>query len=282
MRGMPPDRFYSDRSARAKLRFTGPQRAWFLHQVLTHSFEDIAPGQAREAAMLTPHGRMMGYLETVATEDSVLAHFEPELRTDLKEALARYVFATRVEISDVTEAMGLVLVAGEGWQETARSLSAVSHPTRSLGIPAVYLWVERDDVARLLERLEDAGFRNAAEEDLEAIRIANGIPRWGREMTPKTLPQEAGIDEFAVHYDKGCYLGQEAMAKIHFRGRVNRRLRRLRAGGSLRPGDEVTSDGRPVGSVTSVSNTSALAILRREVERDAVVHAGAVEATVVD
>ena len=282
MKGMPPDRFYSDRSARAKLRFTGPQRAWFLHQVLTQSFEDIAPGQAREAAMLTPHGRMIGYLETVATEDSVLAHFEPELRTDLKETLARYVFATRVEISDVTEAMGLVLVTGEGWQEAARSLNSMTHPTRSLGIPAVYLWVERDDVARLLERLEDAGFRNAAEEDLEAIRIANGIPRWGREMTPKTLPQEAGIDELAVHYDKGCYLGQEAMAKIHFRGRVNRRLRRLRVGGTLRPGDELTSDGRPVGSVTSVSNTSALAILRREVERDAVVHGGAVEATVVD
>ena len=279
---MSPDRFYSDRSARAKLRFTGPQRAWFLHQVLSQSFEDIAPGQEREAAMLTAHGRMIGYLETVATEDSLLAHFEPELRMDLKETLARYVFATRVEIEDVTEAMALVLVTGEGWEETARSLNTTSHPTRSLGIPAAYLWVERDDVARLLERLENTGFRHVAEDHLEAIRIANGIPRWGREMTPKTLPQEAGIDEFAVHYDKGCYLGQEAMAKIHFRGRVNRRLRRLRAGGTLRPGDEVTSEGRPVGSVTSASSTSALAILRREVERDAVVHAGAVEAIVVD
>jgi tRNA-modifying protein YgfZ len=279
---MSPDRFYSDRSARAKLRFTGPQRAWFLHQVLSQSFEDIAPGQAREAAMLTPHGRMIAYLEAVATEDSLLAHFEPELRTELTEALGRYVFATRVEIEDVTEEMGLVLVAGEGWEEAAQSLNATSHPTRSLGIAAAYLWVPSPDVGRVEERLQGLGFRRATEEQLEAIRIANGVPRWGREMTPKTLPQEAGIDEFAVHYDKGCYLGQEAMAKIHFRGRVNRRLRRLRVGGPLHPGDEVTSEGRSVGRVTSASSRDALAILRREVERDAVVHAGAIEATVVD
>jgi folate-binding protein YgfZ len=281
MKVMDPGLFCADRSERGKLRFTGPQRTWFLHQVLTQAFEDIAPGEARDAAMITPHGRMIGYLEVVATDDALLAHFEPELRPGLAEAIGRYVFATQVEISDVSDDMGLVLVGGE-LPESAQPAGTTSHPTRALGVPATYLWVERVGLAGVLAKLEGAGARRAEESELEAVRISQGVPRWGRDMDARTLPQEVGIDAVAVHYDKGCYLGQEAMAKIHFRGKVNRRLGRLEAAGPLRPGAEVVLGEQKVGRITSASDGRALAVLRHTVASGATVVAGGVEAKVVD
>src|SRR5688500_14109641 len=93
----------ADRSARPKLRFTGPQAAWFLHQILTQAFEDMRPGEAREAAMITAHGRMTGYLEVLAADDAFRAHFEPALAATLPDEIRKYVFATQVEIDDVTD-----------------------------------------------------------------------------------------------------------------------------------------------------------------------------------
>ena len=117
----PTGTVFADRSQRGKLRLTGPQRLWFLHQILTQSFEDLSPGETRDAAMLTPHGRMVGYLEALGTDDAVLCHFEPELKETLPDAMARYVFATQVELADVGEQYGLVLVAGPGWESAAAS-----------------------------------------------------------------------------------------------------------------------------------------------------------------
>jgi folate-binding protein YgfZ len=267
---------YADRSGRGKLRLTGPQRAWFLHQILTQAFEDIAPGEARDAAMLTAHGRMVAYLETVATEDALLLHFEPELKDTFPEAIRRYVFATQVEIDDLGDAMALVLVAGEGWQTLAGEAApgAVLHPTRSLGTEAGYLWVTAAGKAAAIERLEGVA-ASIDEQALEAIRVANAVPRWGYEMDTKTFPQEAGIDidGWAVHYEKGCYVGQEAMAKIHFRGKVNRRLARLE-GSALAPGADVVLDGAKVGRVTSVADGHALALIRYNIEETTEVEIG--------
>ncbi|MGH2747832.1 MAG: YgfZ/GcvT domain-containing protein [Actinomycetota bacterium] len=275
---------YTDRSERAKLRFTGEQRAWFLHQIMTQAFEDIAPGEARDAVLLTHHGRMVGYMETLATEDAILAHFEPELRSSFAEAIGRYVFATRVEITDVTEDMGLMLVAGPRTEEMVALAPAGSpiHRTRSLGVDASYVWVSRAGVKELVAVLDKAGCRAAPEEELEAIRIANGIPRWGRDMTEKTLPQEARLEGGAVHLDKGCYVGQEAVAKIHFRGKVNRLLRRIEIEGAVEAGAEVMLDGDRVGVVTSAAGERALAMLKHRVEPGTTVQIGDVKATVVE
>ncbi len=100
-------------------------------------------------------------------------------------------------------------------------------------------------------------------------------------MDDKTFPQEAGIDDRAVHYQKGCYLGQEAMAKIHFRGKVNRRLARLRAVAPVMVGAEVSVEGTKVGRVTSASDGSALAMVRTSVEPGAEVVVGDARAEVV-
>lgn len=273
---------FGDRSERGKLRFTGPQRAWFLHQILTQSFEDIASGEARDAAKITAHGRMTGFMEFLATDDSLLCHFEPELRPTLPDDIARYVFATDVTIEDITEETGLVLMVGEGWDRAAAEVApeAPAHPTRSLGIPAGYIWLpvtERDSV---LAALASSGAEVVGEAELERIRVSNVVPRWGREMDEKTFPQEAGIDAWAVHYDKGCYVGQEAMAKIHFRGRVNRRLAKL-SGPHLAPGEDVMSEGAKVGRVTSASNGEGLALIRYTIEAGAELDIGQTKVTVV-
>ncbi|MDQ3876876.1 MAG: hypothetical protein M3290_00785 [Actinomycetota bacterium] len=277
-----PDTFFADRSDRGKLRFTGPQRAWFLHQILTQSFEDIGVGEPREAALLTPHGRMMGYLEALATEEAILCHFESELSATLPDAIRKYVLATDVQIDDVTDRMGLVLVGGVE-RSTAEGLPGVQavQPTRSVGIDAAYLWMERSDTGRSIEALRRLGASEAAESDLESCRVAAGVARWGFDMNEKTIPQEAGVDEWAIHYSKGCYVGQEAMAKIHFRGKPNRRLARLEAESDLQRGAEVLVDGSKIGSVTTAAGTAGLAIVRHDVEAGTAVEVDRARALVV-
>jgi tRNA-modifying protein YgfZ len=275
---------YADRSDRGKLELTGPQRAWFLHQILTQAFEDIEPGEARDAALITAHGRMVGYMEALATDDTLRLHFEPELIESLPDALQRYVFATQVTIDDVTKDFGLVLVVGPGWEEVAQTVAphAATHRTLSLGVPAGYLWIATDGIDDVLVALADAGLQEATEDELEALRVEHGMARWGREMTAKTLPPEVGLDEIAVHYDKGCYVGQEAMAKIRFRGKVNRKLRRLSGRSAFAAGTDVTLDDSKVGTVTSAAGACALALVRYNVEPGTQVTAGETTATVID
>ena len=273
------DVLYGDRSDRLKLRFSGPQRAWFLHQILTQEFEDIAPGEAREAAMLTAHGRMVGYLEVLATDMWLLAHMEPSL-TDFPEAIRRYVFATQVEIDDLTDEMALILLTGAGHEDIAAGIpGALLQTTHALGAPATYVWVPVGDKEAALESLAEAGALSATEEEFESIRIRNGAPRWGKDMDEKTFPQEAGIDGYAVHFTKGCYVGQEAMAKIHFRGKVNRRLALLE-GGHFEERAEVSVDDARVGTVTSSVPGFALAMIKYTIEPGTVVKVGDVEAKV--
>jgi folate-binding protein YgfZ len=272
---------FADRSERGKLRFTGPQRAWFLHQILTQSFEDMEPGDARAAAKLTAHGRMTGFMEFIATDEAFLCHFERGLTETLPEEITRYIFATQVMVEDVTDGFSLVLIVGDEWRGASDLLpEAIAHPTRSLGTEAGYLWVPSSGLDAALAALEASGATPASEQTLERLRVEHAVPRWGYEMDTKTFPQEAGIDAWAVHYDKGCYVGQEAMAKIHFRGKVNRRLAKL-AGAHLVPGQEVIVDGAKVGTVTSASEDEALALLKYTIESGSDVTVGETPVKVV-
>jgi folate-binding protein YgfZ len=272
---------FADRSERGKLRFTGDQRAWFLDQILTQSFDPLLPGEVREAALLTPHGRMVGYLEAVATDDAILVHFERELLDSFPDSIRRYVFATLVDIADVTDERGLVLVAGTGWEDVAATASGPVQTTSAIGASGAYVWVAREELAGTIDAFRGAGARLASEEELEGIRIANGVARWGRDMNEKSIPQEARIEDVAVHFNKGCYVGQEAMAKIHFRGRVNKLLRQIAPNEPVSPGADVVWEGASVGKVTSSSGARALAMLKRTVSPGTVVTVGTVEAKVV-
>jgi folate-binding protein YgfZ len=279
---MEPSILYADRSERAKVRVVGPQDAWFLDQILTQSFQDMEPGDGREAALITVHGRMVAYMEALRTPDAFLLHLEPELREPVTSTLQRYVLSTQVEVQDVTEELGLVLVVGPGWQHRVAEIEPVAiQPTSSVGTEAGYLWLPRAAVPAALESIARMGARYAPEDELEAIRIAHGVPRWGHEMDEKTFPQEAGVDGRAVHYEKGCYLGQEAMAKIHFRGKVNRRLVRLRSSTHLDKDHVVSLDGERVGTITSAADGTALAMVRHTVEPGITVMVGDSTADVI-
>ena len=278
----PSSSGFADRSDRAKLVFAGPQRAWFLHQILTQSFEDMVPGEARDTAMITAHGRMVGFMECVTTEDDIRCHFEPELGATLPDAIRRYVFATQVEVTDATGEFGLILVLGD--PPPGLTTDHVVHPTNALGVPASYLWVERAKTDVAIVELKDLGLSEIDEDELEVIRVSNGVPRWGREMNEKTIPQEVGIETHAVHFDKGCYVGQEAMAKINFRGKVNRRLATLVSEGIVPVGADVVADGGKAGTVTSVvrrgDGYAALAVLKHTIEPGSQVQISDVEAKV--
>lgn len=265
-----------------KLRLTGEQRLWFLHQLLTQDFEDMTPGEARDALMLSVHGRIRAFVESVATEDALLMHGETTLRETFPEELRRYVFATRVEIEDVTDDFGLILLVDAGWESITRDVApaAVAHPTRSIGSDAGYLWVGKTDVAEVRATLESRGVQAIDEEDLELMRIEHRVPRWGAEMDDKTFPQEVAIDSSAVHYEKGCYLGQEAMAKIHFRGKVNRRLVRLSLSSPVEDGDLMLADER-VGRITTSHGSDALAIIRTTVPAEAELRVGTASAKIL-
>jgi tRNA-modifying protein YgfZ len=276
--------FFLDRSERAKLRFTGEQRVWFLDQILTQAFEGAKPGRSLDTALITVHGRMQAYMEFLVLEDSLVAHFEPSLRSTLPDELRKYVFATRVEIEDATDDFGLVLVAHPDVGTIADRFDGdvLMHWTSSLGVPAAYLWIAADRVGELTDHLIDSGVKQGTEDDAEEVRVRNGVARWGYEMTEKTFPQEAGIDGRAVHYEKGCYLGQEAMAKIHFRGKVNRKLVRLAGTGPLEPGSDVTIEGGKVGTVTSAAGDAGLALVKHVVESGAEAVAGSTPVRVVE
>src|SRR6185437_8680168 len=107
------------------------------------------------------------------------------------------------------------------------------------------------------------------EEELERWRIEAGIPRWGREIDELILPAEAGLDETHISFSKGCYPGQEPIARQRYRGKVNRKLRVLEVEGEASPGDELQLDGKTVGRITSAVKGLALGYVRTEVPEDA-------------
>ncbi len=272
---------FADRSNWGKSSVTGEQRAWFLHQITTRSFEDIAPKEARAAAMLTAKGRMAGYFEAVETGEELLLHYEPSLHPQLPDALRRYLFATRAEVLEADD-WGLVLAVGGDWQEALRRAApeSVIHATSDLGAPAGYAWTPLSRVEDVLEAMRGQGAKEASEDDLEAVRVSAGAPRWGFEMNESTLPLDVGLDGIALDLDKGCYVGQEVVAKIHFRGRVTRALRRLDAEGPLVRGASVRAGEAAVGTVTSAAGTAGLAVLKADIASGSVVQAGDIQAKV--
>jgi folate-binding protein YgfZ len=184
--------------------------------------------------------------------DDFLLLTEPELGEVLAAQLIRLRIASRCDI-ELEEHRSTIVFghAGEG--------NGV--PTRDYGEPAV--------------ELIDAALEAEPEDDeLERLRILAGTPRWGRELDDAVLPAEAGLDERAVSFTKGCYPGQEPLARLHNRGHVNRRLRVLELEGEAREADEVRSDGKAVGRVTSAVPGVALAYVRVEVPEDAELEVG--------
>lgn len=228
------------RRERAYVRVQGPDAVDYLDRMLSN---DVPESGSADALLLTAKARVIApVLVWRRGEDDVLLLTEPELGETLRVQLMRMRFAAKCEI-EAEEHTSTIVFADE-----------VGIPNRDYGRPAV-------------EVLDSALPPTLGEEELERLRIEAGTPRFGRELDDRVLPAEAGLDERAISFSKGCYPGQEPIARQHFRGKVNRRLRVLELDGGEAPPSEtpVVHGEREVGRVTSAVPGVALAYVRVEV-----------------
>jgi folate-binding protein YgfZ len=233
---------------RAFVRVSGPDSADYLQRMLSNDVEALAVGESCEALLLTAKARVIAPLVVHRRgEDHFLLLTEPELGERVRAELTRMRFAAKAEIE--AEEHTSTLVFGE------RPAGGIRN--REFGRES---W-EVLDAAVEGERLSDL--------ELERLRIEAGTPRYGREIDDRVLPAEAGLVERAVSMTKGCYPGQEPIARQHHRGKVNRRLRVLELDGAVEPETEIVLGEKPVGRVTSVADGLALGYVRVEVPDDA-------------
>jgi folate-binding protein YgfZ len=227
------------RRPRSYIRVSGPDAIDFLNRMLSN---DVPESGSVDALLLTAKARVIAPLLVWRRGAAdVLLLSEPELGDAVVTALMRMRFAAKCEIEREEHTSTIVLGGTDGI------------PNRDYGVPAVELLDSELD----------------GDADLERLRIEAGTPRYGREIDDRVLPAEAGLDERAISFSKGCYPGQEPVARQHYRGKVNRRLRILDVNGGSQPGDELTLDGRTVGRITSAVNGVALGYVRAEVPDDA-------------
>jgi folate-binding protein YgfZ len=228
------------------VRVAGPEAEDFLQRMLSN---DVSAAPC-EALLLTPKARVIAPVVVVRREpDDFLLLTEPGLGDAVRSTLLRARFAAKVEIEP--EEHRSVIVLGPNGDGI---------PNADYGEPA----------AELLDAdLEPT----LADDELERLRIEAGTPTWGKEIDDSILPAEAGLDETHVSFTKGCYPGQEPIARLHHRGKVNRRLRVLEVE-SAEPGDELRFEGKAVGRVTSAAGGRALAFVRVEVPDNARLEVG--------
>jgi folate-binding protein YgfZ len=238
------------RRTRDYVRVAGPEAEDFLQRMVSN---DVS-GDVCEALLLTAKGRVIAPLVVWRRgPDDFLLLTEAGLGDVVRTTLLRARFATKCEVEREEHTSTVVFDA-----------DAEGIPNPDYGEPAV-------------EVLDADLEPTLGEDDLELLRIEAATPAWGKEIDEKVLPAEAGLDERAISYTKGCYPGQEPIARLHYRGHVNRRLRVLDVD-AANPGDEVEHEGKAVGRVTSAVQGRALAYVRVEIPDDAALRVGGAEA----
>ena len=249
-----------DRSARGKIRLRGSEAAEFLQGQVTNDVESLAPGRGCYAALLNHKGKMRLDMRILRGPAWVWLDTEPGAQDVLLKTIETYSLGRDVswEIAD------------------ERIVSLIDEPDLDATPPdEEHAWVEgeRGIYVRTYAGLDvighDAPEPTATEADAERVRIEHGIPRYGLDMDANTIPQEAGINERAVSFSKGCYVGQETVARLFYKGKPNRHLRGLKLAELVEHGAPITLGERELGHVGSatVSPTFgpiALAIVRRE------------------
>jgi len=263
---------FVDLSHRGVLRVTGPDRLTWLHSLTTQHLEHLAPGAATQALILSPQGHVEHAMHGVDDGETFTAHTEPGAAAPLVAWLDRMRFMMRVEVEDVTEQVAVA------WRPLPRD--------RQPSVDLVAGAFDLVDRAKLEDYAAAVG-PACGSWAYEALRIAQGEPRFGQDTDHRTIPNEVGWIPSAVHLDKGCYRGQETVARVHTLGRPPRRLTLLHLDGSANRlperGAPVLDGDREVGFVgTSARHHElgpiALALLKRNVSVDAQLDAGGIPA----
>lgn len=242
-----------DQSNRGVLRISGVDRLSWLHSLTTQHVEQLAPGVATEALVLSPQGHVEHQLTLTDDGTAVWAHVEPGTTAALLEFLTSMKFMLRVEAQDVSADYAVIKLLGPG-VPAADATPATARLDIGFGTDLI---VPRAELAARVAELRAAGAALAGSWALDAFRIAAGRPRLGLDTDHRTIPHEVGWIETAVHLDKGCYRGQETVARVHNLGRPPRRLVLLHLDGSADKlpvhGDPVLADGATVGSTGSTA-----------------------------
>jgi len=273
-----------DRSERGKLALTGTEAKDFLHGQVTNDIAGLEPGGGCYAAFLTHKGKMIGDLRVLDTGGELLLDCERPVLQDLFTMIRRYKLGRDVELHKRTLECGLVSLVGPAARAAAGApdLPAEEHrhrPAELGGAPVrliatdlgVDVLCDAGDTARVIAALTAAGAVPVDEAAAEVRRVETGRPRFGVDLDDSVIPQEAGLNERAVSFTKGCYVGQETVARLFYRGKPNRHLRGLRLSGPAPSGAPLRLGEREVGRVGSVAASPALgpialALVRREAE----------------
>jgi tRNA-modifying protein YgfZ len=291
-----------DRSERGRLALTGPEAKEFLQGQVTNDVEGLEPGAGCYAAFLTHKGKMLGDLRILDTGDELLLDCERVALQELFNMIRRFKLGRDVELHKRTLESGLLSLIGPESRRVAGAtdLPETEHAHRAgrIGGAAVRLIAtdvgvdvlcEAEDTEPVSAALIAAGAVPATEAAAEVRRVETGRPRFGVDLDDSVIPQEAGLNERAVSFEKGCYVGQETVARLHFRGKPNRHLRGVRLSGAAAPGDALRLGEKEVGRLGTVVESTrhgpiALALVRREAQPGATVAVadGDVRAEVVD
>jgi len=272
---------YVDRSNRGVLRITGLDRLSWLHSLTTQDTEHLAPGATAEALVLSPQGHVQHHLTMTDDATSVWVHVEPGTAGTLLEFLESMRFMLRVEAQDVTGDFAVLTLMGPEAAPPPDATTAVMSP---FGLDLI---VARDGLPGVAAGLARDGVVPSGMAAYEALRIAAHRPRFGLDTDHRTIPHEVGWIGTAVHLNKGCYRGQETVARVHNLGHPPRRLVFLHLDGSEDRlpghGDPVTADGAAVGFTGSAARhfelgPIALALVKRTVPVDAALRAGGLPA----
>jgi folate-binding protein YgfZ len=264
----------ADGSARGKLRLAGGEAAEFLQGQVTNDVEALAPGSGCYAALLSHKGKIQADMRVLRGEDWIWLDTEPGLEPLLERTIRTYGIGRDVRAENQTDTHAILSLLGPA----ARSALDAEPPAEEhsfvvgehglyvatlLGVDVICPAADADAVRLAL------GVEPVSEAAAECLRIEAGRPRFGVDFNTETIPEEAGLNERAVSFTKGCYVGQETVARLHYKGKPNRHLRGLRLSEPAATGAELRLGERTVGALGSVAVSPVhgpigLALVRRE------------------
>lgn len=263
----------ADVSDRTQIRLTGEDRTAFLHNLCTNDIRKLSAGSGCEAFLLNAQGRILGHVQVFAEDDTLVVESSPGHTQALMSQLDRYLIREKVELSDASEAWGQLLLIGPRADECLADLNATAPASAPLsncdasiaghtvrlrrtslaGETSLLIAVQRDDLFDVWNALRKAGAVAMGASTVEICRVEAGSPVYGLDISDRSLPQEVARDERAISFAKGCYIGQETVARIDARGHVNKFLVGVQFEGHELPAAEtsLSDSSGEIGTVTS-------------------------------
>ncbi len=288
-----------DRSERGKLALTGAGAKRFLQGQVSNDVEALVPGSGCYAAFLTPKGKMLGDLRILDAGEELLLDTERVALQELFNMIRRFSIGYDAQLHKRTLERGLLSLLGPASAAVAgvENLKAAEHAHVESEIAGVAVRAIRTDLGvdllsdsgatpALTDALRSRGAEPVSEAAAECVRVERGRPRYGIDLDHTVIPQEADLNARAVSFTKGCYVGQETVARLYYRGKPNRSLRGLRLSAPAPADAEITFGERVVGRLTSIARSPSfdwigLALVRREAPPGSEVNVGADEVKAV-